>query len=76
MANLQIYTRADVLKLAQSSTIIQEYAQLQQQGVCTWNEIYPSIIVQLEAQNVGLAAILKSNEAELQRLRQQVGAAA
>ena len=76
MANLQIFTRADVLKLAQGNTIIQEYAQLQQQGVCSWNEIYPSIIVSLEAQNVGLAAIIKSNEAELQRLRQQVGASA
>lgn len=76
MANLQIFTRADVLKLAPSSTIIQEYAQLQQQGVCTWNEIYPSIIVQLEAQNTGLAAIIKGQDAELSRLRQQVGARA
>jgi hypothetical protein len=76
VANLQIFTRADVLKLAPSSTIISEYAALQQQGVCTWNEIYPSIIVQLEAQNVGLAAIIKGNEAELQRLRAKVGATA
>lgn len=76
MANLQIFTRADVLKLAPGSTIIQEYAQLQQQGVCTWNEIYPSIIVQLEAQNTVLAAIIKGQDAELARLRQQVGARA